>query len=186
MWERKREEEETDVDEVGTVAGAEVVHDRGFVQERQVGDIVPAIELGRIHLAQVLMGDIDVSVRDPDVAQPCMRTGTSNGVLDDPGGEVALGRVRQPDALLLGKGRLGRGVLQAGRRNGWAGQTDERRRWRGRRVVAGHGVGRGGIKEGKGRREGEREGLAGTRGESAERRKVSKKERITEEGMQKS
>lgn len=48
---------ETDVDRVAAVAETKVVHHGGFVEEGQVCHVLDAVELGRVHLAELVEAD---------------------------------------------------------------------------------------------------------------------------------
>ncbi|KAI3485216.1 hypothetical protein L1887_51501 [Cichorium endivia] len=110
-----RDEEETGVgvNERAKVALPQVVHHTGLVEEGEVGDVLDLVELGRVHLAKLKGGYGAVG----SVLQGADGGFAAVLLLDDPAGDIAEGRVWDPDVLLgseLGGGsRIGSRLADA-------------------------------------------------------------------------
>lgn len=164
VWiDRDEEEAGEGVDEPAEVALAEVVDDTRLVEEGEVGDVVDLVELGGVHGSEVVGGD---GARGAVGGEPDegVRVGRVGRGAVDRGGEIARGRIGDPDVRLRGELGGGRGLREAaaGRVGGVRGQRHRGQRGAGRlagggwrRLLASKGVcgGRrkGGRKEPGGR-----------------------------------
>ena len=94
------------VDESGVVSLLDVVEDGGLVEAGQVGHVLDLVELGRVHLLDVVLGDEDALAGLGDVHLDLLAA-----VLLDGGRDEALVLVGHPHQPLLGPFRLLGGVV---------------------------------------------------------------------------